>query len=467
MNYEINKTIKSYCKDDINNIDCIKEISNQYINNKSFYDNIEKLYILSDIHGDLEKYLLFLSKINIINSDYNVKTSLNEENPSTYNDIFDIYKELNNYIIYDNKEYKLKEDIYDIIKTILNKLNIRINKNYNEKNTLIIQMGDIFDTHLNCYNAEISTFINNDLCIYFISLYLLYEFNNETYKNNTYYIQLLGNHDFIMYNQIFNSVYDASRLNQNILTEYYGYNINPIYFNCENINNFSKQEYKDKGIYLLLMGILNADELTNKEHFKNIFNKKIQYKKIIFDKIIHFQLNTKSNHPLTFHSIICVNNNCILSHSFFDNFFKDLDKFDYKLSYLQKIKIIDAIFQYIHKKKDVNILFNTKFFNLLYDSLNYRIKYDKNYNIIPNNFISYNNKTLDFDINKYKYHYIIGHQKNDEIQLLKKGQYIIWFTDHKISKSFYNDYNYKYKKKTFIKIEFNNKLLSNYEFIKL
>ena len=453
MEDKINNTIKSYCNEVNDKNDCINEISNQYINNKSFYNNIEKIYILSDIHGDLEKYLSFLSKINIIKSSYN------------YNETFDIYKELNNYFTYNNKEYYLNKDIYDIIKEILNKLQIELNdEGLQYKNTLIIQMGDIFDTHLNCHQAEISSFINNDLCIYFISLFLLYEYNNKTYKNNSYYIQLLGNHDFIMYNQIFTSVYNAIKLNQEVLTEYYGFNVSPIYFTCENINDYDKKIFEDKGIYLLLIGILNADELTNKEHFKDIFNKKIQYKKIIFDNIIHFQLKTKSNNSLTFHSIILVNNNCILSHAFFDNFFKDLDKFNNNLSHIQKVKIIDAIFQYINKKKDVNILFNTKFFNLLDDSLNFRIKYNKKNIIIPNKINNLLVKDLDFDLSKINNHYIIGHQPNNEIQLLKQNNYIIWFSDHKISKSFYTDYNYKYKKKVYIKLEFNDEKLFNYEF---
>lgn len=462
MESEINNTIKSYCIDSNEN-DCIDEVLNQYINNKSFYNNIETIYILSDIHGDLSKYLSFLSKINIINSDYN------------YNENFDIYKELNNYIIFDKQEYKLNNNIYDIIKEILNKLNIKLNKkSFNYKNTLIIQMGDIFDGHLSKERSELSSFINNDLCIYFISLFLLYEFNNITFKNNTYYIQLLGNHDFIMYNEIFNDLYNASRLNQDILIKYYGgNNINKLIGG--NINNkyiINNQTYK------FFQGILNADELLHNEQFK-ILKKKIQYKKIIFDNIIHFQLNTKSNNSLTFHSIIIVNNNCILSHAFFNNFFDDLDKFNYNLNDLQKIKIIDAIFQYINKKKDVNILFNNKFFNLLNDSLNYRIDYKKKDIKIPNNFISNVDKELDFDLLDNNKYYFIGHQPSEEIKLLKNKDYIIWFTDHKISKSFYTDYNYEvsknsslegvhsrliHKRKTYIKLEFKDEKLFNYEF---
>jgi len=449
---EIKETIKSYCVDSNEN-DCINEISNQYINNKSFYNNIETIYILSDIHGDLSKYLSFLSKINIINSDYN------------YNDNFDIYKELNNYITYNNHEYKLNDNIYNIIKIILTKLNIKLNeKGLQYKNTLIIQMGDIFDSHLNKdkiidNDKLISSFINNDLCIYFISLFLLYEFNNITFKNNTYYIQLLGNHDFIIYNEIFDDIYNASRLNQDILIKYYGgNNINKLIGG--NINN---KYIIDNQTYKFFQGILNADELLHNEQFK-ILKKKIQYKKIIFDNIIHFQLNTKSNNSLTFHSIIIVNNNCILSHAFFNNFFDDLDKFNYNLNDLQKIKIIDAIFQYINKKKDVNILFNNKFFNLLNDSLNYRIDYKKKDIKIPNNFISNVDKELDFDLSNDNKYYFIGHQPSEEIKLLKNKNYIIWFTDHKISKSFYTDYNYDYKRKTYIKLEFKDEKLFNYEF---
>ena len=65
--------------------------------NLGYYKNIDKIYVLGDIHGDLNKFLSFLKSINIIKSfkypkDYNA-----------YNRSFNqITNDVNEYITFNN-----------------------------------------------------------------------------------------------------------------------------------------------------------------------------------------------------------------------------------------------------------------------------------------------------------------------------------------------------------------------------
>ena len=49
----------------------------EYLNNVNlgYYRDIEKIYVLGDIHGDLNKFLSFLKSINIIKSS-NIKNKI-------------------------------------------------------------------------------------------------------------------------------------------------------------------------------------------------------------------------------------------------------------------------------------------------------------------------------------------------------------------------------------------------------
>ena len=98
--------------------------------NLGYYKNIDKIYVLGDIHGDLNKFLSFLKSINIIKS---------FKYPKDYN----AYNRSFNQITNDVNEY------------------ITFNNNYlaKLKNICIVQLGDITDGHLSCSTHNGNTFI--------------------------------------------------------------------------------------------------------------------------------------------------------------------------------------------------------------------------------------------------------------------------------------------------------------------
>ena len=104
--------------------------------NLGYFRNIQKCYVLGDIHGDLNKFLSFLKSINIIKS---------FKYPKDYN----AYNRSFNQITNDVNEY------------------ITFNNNYlaKLKNICIVQLGDITDGHLSCSRFG-HDYINNDIGIY-------------------------------------------------------------------------------------------------------------------------------------------------------------------------------------------------------------------------------------------------------------------------------------------------------------
>lgn len=147
----------------------------EYLNNVNlgYYRDIEKIYVLGDIHGDLNKFLSFLKSINIIKS-------------SSFPDDYDVYKHCE-----DIK--KLNEDIIRYIKFDDEHLT-------SLQNMCIVQLGDITDGHLNCkminnkyFDFSKVKFINNDIAIYAVINAIMKKF--KELKNNCHFVLILGNHD--------------------------------------------------------------------------------------------------------------------------------------------------------------------------------------------------------------------------------------------------------------------------------
>ena len=124
------------------------------------FSKINKAYVIGDLHGDLNKFLLFLKSINIIKS-------------SSFPIDYDSYKRTIN---------EMKIDVIN---------NIKFNDLSLLSNICIVQLGDIIDGHNTCDN-KIKGYINNDIVIYAIINEIIEKFKN---CYNCHFILIAGNHD--------------------------------------------------------------------------------------------------------------------------------------------------------------------------------------------------------------------------------------------------------------------------------
>ena len=124
------------------------------------FSKINKAYVIGDLHGDLNKFLLFLKSINIIKS-------------SSFPINYDSYKRTIN---------EMKIDVIN---------NIKFNDLSLLNNICIVQLGDIIDGHNTCDN-KIKGYINNDIVIYAIINEIIEKFKN---CYNCHFILIAGNHD--------------------------------------------------------------------------------------------------------------------------------------------------------------------------------------------------------------------------------------------------------------------------------
>lgn len=124
------------------------------------FGKISKTYVIGDIHGDLNKFLLFLKSINIIKS----------------------FSFPPNYNAYNSSIKEMKEDVKKFI--VFNDLQIF-------RNVCIVQLGDIIDGHNTCIQ-QVNDFINNDIIVYAIINEIIEKFK-KCY--NCHFILIAGNHD--------------------------------------------------------------------------------------------------------------------------------------------------------------------------------------------------------------------------------------------------------------------------------
>lgn len=134
-------------------LDTIKNI------NLGIFNNINRCYVIGDIHGDIHKFLSFLKSINIIKN-FNLPKNYNSYNIS----IEQMKKDIDNYISFE-------------------KLNF--------KNICIVQLGDITDGHNGCKHSN-KDFKNNDIMVYAVIEKVIELFNELI---NCHFILIAGNHD--------------------------------------------------------------------------------------------------------------------------------------------------------------------------------------------------------------------------------------------------------------------------------
>lgn len=124
------------------------------------FNNIYKCYVIGDIHGDINKFFLFLKSINIIKS-----TNISQT--------FDAYKVSTEEMRNSVREFIEFEDFSNL------------------KNVCIVQLGDIIDGHNTCFNNT-PGFINNDIMIYVVIEEIIERFKK---CDNCHFILISGNHD--------------------------------------------------------------------------------------------------------------------------------------------------------------------------------------------------------------------------------------------------------------------------------
>lgn len=124
------------------------------------FSQISKTYVIGDIHGDLNKFVLFLKSINIIKS-------------SSLPDKYDAYRVSIKQMKEDVKKYIVFNDVSNL------------------RNICIVQLGDIIDGHNTCFNSA-EGFINNDIMVYAIIDEVI-KLLKRCY--NCHFILIAGNHD--------------------------------------------------------------------------------------------------------------------------------------------------------------------------------------------------------------------------------------------------------------------------------
>ena len=366
--------------------------------NLGYYKNIDKIYVLGDIHGDLNKFLSFLKSINIIKS---------FKYPKDYN----AYNRSFNQITNDVNEY------------------ITFNNNYlaKLKNICIIQLGDITDGHLSCSRFG-HDYINNDIGIYAVIDTIIKKF--KKLKNNCHFVLIIGNHDI---ENIFNII---------------GYDNKSKYVYCSDDNLVDDNMlYNSWGNYSL-----NSNEvlITNKSKKEKLTLNKLQKRNEYL-----------TNHFDIFHNIyfIVQINDKVFSHTVLYKYV--LDKLEKHIQYINNYNIIDclnAMLKYcmmkltkkvLTSKKEIEDLLDDSFIiQQLFNMVSTRSKDDLSL-INEDDMIYFN------DV----HHYFVGHEVQDEINKIKHSMFdlYIYYIDIGISKSLYN-INTKTKYYYVIINELNNKL---------
>ena len=390
--------------------------------NLGYYTNIEKIYVLGDIHGDLNKFLSFLKSIKIIKS-------------SSFPKYYDVYKQCKN----GEDIKKLNEDIIDYIE--FDDEHLR-----SLRNICIVQLGDITDGHLNCnmlthptFNYSNVKYINNDIAIYAVINAIMKKF--KELKHNCHFVLILGNHDI---ENIFNII---------------GNDFKALYSPCKyalNKKNFDNVYCNAWGNY-----ILNDDELTiNDDKSKqNLTYKKLQ--KRYFYLIKCFDIVHKM------YLIVQINNDKVFSHTLIYKPF--IENIENKINFIKPmttnpynvIKYINSILKYFMLKISKHESLTLKNINEIINSVIIS-KEDENdvinnlYNMTQtksNNVIKDDAQFTHKDIK----HYFIGHEINEYINKIKHSMFDLYYTDIGLTSSAYNvDTN---KQKYYIVIDEINKTI--------
>ena len=389
--------------------------------NLGYYTNIEKIYVLGDIHGDLNKFLSFLKSIKIIKS-------------SSFPNDYDVYKQCK-----DGEDIKkLNEDIIKYIEFDNEYLT-------SLKNICIVQLGDITDGHLSCNmlnnpNFDYSNvkYINNDIAIYAVINAIMKKF--KELKHNCHFVLILGNHDI---ENIFNNIYNRNKAT---------------YSPCEYASSkeFEFKYYNAWGNY-----ILNDNELTinDKEPKRSLTFSKLQ--KRYFYLIKCFDIVHKM------YLIVQINNDKVFSHTLIYKPF--IENIKNKINFIKPmttnpydvIKYINSILKYFMLKISKHESLTLKNINEIINSVIISKEDEKDvinnlYNITQtksNNVIKENKPFTHEDIK----HYFIGHEINEHLNKIKHSMFDLYYTDIGLTSSAYDvDTN---KEKYYIVIDEINKTI--------
>ncbi len=389
--------------------------------NLGYYTNIDKIYVLGDIHGDLNKFLSFLKSIKIIKS-------------SSFPKYYDVYKQCKN----GEDIKKLNEDIIDYIEFDNEYLT-------SLKNICIVQLGDITDGHLSCKMLDNSDFdyskvkyINNDIAIYAVINAIMKKF--KELKHNCHFVLILGNHDI---ENIFNNIYNRNKAT---------------YSPCEYAlsKEFEFKYYNAWGNY-----ILNNNELTinNKEPKRSLTFSKLQ--KRYFYLIKCFDIVHKM------YLIVQINNDKVFSHTLIYKPF--IENIKNKINFIKPmttnpynvIKYINSILKYFMLKISKHESLTLKNINEIINSVIISKEDEKDVinNLCnmtqtkSNNVIKENKPFTHEDIK----HYFIGHEINEQLNKIKHSMFDLYYTDIGLTSSAYNvDTN---KEKYYIVIDEINKTI--------
>ena len=389
--------------------------------NLGYYTNIDKIYVLGDIHGDLNKFLSFLKSIKIIKS-------------SSFPNDYDVYKQCEN----GEDIKKLNEDIIKYIEFDNEYLT-------SLKNICIVQLGDITDGHLSCKMLDNSDFdyskvkyINNDIAIYAVINAIMKKF--KELKHNCHFVLILGNHDI---ENIFNNIYNRNKA---------------YYSPCEYAlsKEFEFKYYNAWGNY-----ILNDNELTinDKEPKRSLTFSKLQ--KRYFYLIKCFDIVHKM------YLIVQINNDKVFSHTLIYKPF--IENIKNKINFIKPmttnpynvIKYINSILKYFMLKiskhesltlKNINEIIN----NVIISKEDEKDVINNLYNMTQtksNNVIKENKPFTHEDIK----HYFIGHEINEYLSKIKYSMFDLYYTDIGLTSSAYDvDTN---KEKYYIVIDEINKTI--------
>ena len=389
--------------------------------NLGYYKNIDKIYVLGDIHGDLNKFLSFLKSIKIIKS-------------SSFPKYYDVYKQCEN-----------GEDIKNLNEDIIKYIEFDNEYLTSLKNICIVQLGDITDGHLNC-NMLIHTkfdyskvkYINNDIAIYAVINAIMKKF--KELKHNCHFVLILGNHDI---ENIFNNIYNRNKAT---------------YSPCEYAlsKEFEFKYYNAWGNY-----ILNDNELTinDKEPKRSLTFSKLQ--KRYFYLIKCFDIVHKM------YLIVQINNDKVFSHTLIYKPF--IENIKNKINFIKPmttnpynvIKYINSILKYFMLKISKHESLTLKNINEIINSVIISKEDEKDvvknlYNMTQtksNNVIEANEPFTHEDIK----HYFIGHEINEQLNKIKHSMFDLYYTDIGLTSSAYNvDTN---KEKYYIVIDEINKTI--------
>ncbi len=372
----------------------------KYLNNISlgYYKNIKKIYVIGDIHGDLDKFLSFLKSIKIIKS-------------SSFPSYYDVYrhcedvKNLNSdiikYIEFDDEYLKSLTDI------------------------CIVQLGDITDGHLNCdmlNNSYVKydkiKYINNDIAIYAVINAIMEKFK-KLKTQNCHFVLITGNHDI---ENIFNIIGHENKIN---------------YVDCKYTHGYENDIKHNSawGNY-----ILNNDELPIKDEHLKKFITEFKLKKRYLYLTNYFDIVHKM------YLIVQINNDKVFSHTvIYKPIIEDIREKIYKIKLSNPnnlIGYINALLKYcmlkiskhesitssdineiIHKIKD-----DKEVENFVIDKLYYATKVESRKALNERAAITHK------DIK----HYFMGHEIYAFIERTRHNMFDLYCLDIGLSSSVYN-----------------------------